>query len=145
MTEPPPARHSGERASSAETDLNTVRIGIITICGIVGAGGYWSLSGKATDDVRPARESRAQAEHLAASVQEVRRKAVPAPDTRTPIKVAEPAFEPDATELLQPSQTFNEVLDAVNADIGPDGEYVDPAALAAVLRSDPELGRLVDP
>jgi hypothetical protein len=124
--------------------LNTVRIGIITICVTLGAGGYWSLRGEATDDVRPAQETRAQTDHLAASVRELRRKAVPATDTRTPIKVAEPAFEADATELLQPSQTFNEVLDAVNADIGPDGEYVDPAALAAVLRSDPELGRLVD-
>ena len=56
----------------------------------------------------------------------------------------EPAFEPDTAELLQPSQTLDEILDAVNADIGPEGEYVDREALAAVLRSDPELGRLLN-
>jgi hypothetical protein len=45
---------------------------------------------------------------------------------------------------VQPSRTLDAVLDAVNADIGPDGKYVDREALAAVLSPDPELGRLLD-
>ena len=124
--------------------MNTVRMGVIAICIAVGASGYLSLRDAATDDVNPAQATRAQTEHFPASVHDVSRNAVPAPDTRTLKQVREPAFEPAASELLQPSRTLNEVLDAVNADIGPDGEYVDPEALAAVLRSDPELSRLLN-
>jgi hypothetical protein len=57
--------------------------------------------------------------------------------------VREPALEPDTSELLQPSLTLDELLDAVNADIGPEGEQVDREALAAMLRSDPELARVL--
>jgi hypothetical protein len=117
--------------------MNTVRIGVITVCLAVGASVYLSLRGAAPDEVRPAQEIRAQTENES-------RDAVHSPETRAPGKVSEPAFEPDETELLQPSQTFDEVLEAVNADIGPDGEYVDREKLAGVLSSDPELGRLLD-
>ena len=39
---------------------------------------------------------------------------------------------------------MSNVIDALNADIGPEGVYVDPQALAEVLRSDPEMSRLLN-
>jgi hypothetical protein len=123
--------------------MNTVRLGVITICAAVGVSGYLSLRRAATDEAQPAQATRAQTEHFAVGDQNVSRSAVHAPDTRALNKVTEPAFESDTSDLVQPSQTLNHVFDAVNADIGPEGEYVDPEALAAVLRSDPELARLL--
>jgi hypothetical protein len=124
--------------------MNTVRIGVITLSAAAGVSGYLSLRGAATDEAQPAQAARAQTEHLAASDQDVSRNAVHAPETLTLDKVRDPAFEPDASDLTQPSQTLDQVFDALNADIGPEGEYVDPEALAATLRSDPELGRLLN-
>lgn len=124
--------------------MNKVRVGVISICVAVGASGYLSLRGAATDDVRPAQETRALTKPLAASDRNASRAAVHAPDVRPPDKVKEPAFETDLPELLQPSHTLDEVVEAVNASIGPEGKYVDREALAAVLSSDPELGRLLD-
>jgi hypothetical protein len=134
----------GERARGAEAGMNTARTAVIVICVAIGASGYLLLRGSATDEVMPAQEARAQTKRLAASDPDMGRIAVQAPDARTLDKVKQPAFEPDAPELQQPSQTLDEVLDAVNAGIGPDGEYVDREALAAVLSSDPELARLLD-
>ena len=124
--------------------MNTVRIGVITLCVAAGAGAYLSLRGAASDDVRPAQETRAQTEHLAANDRNVSRNTVHAPAAPTPDKVRESALEPDSPELLEPSRTLDEVLDAVNADIGPDGEYVDREKFAAVLSADPELSRLLN-
>ena len=124
--------------------MNKVRVGVISICVAVGASGYLSLREAATDDVRPSQETRALTEPLAASDRNVSRKAANAPDVRTPGQVKEAALEPDVPELLQPSHTLDEVVEAVNAGIGPEGRYVDREALAAVLSSDPELGRLLD-
>jgi hypothetical protein len=114
--------------------MNTLRIGVIAIWVVVGASGYLARHGAAPDDVRPVQETRAQKARLVTSDQEVSRDAVHAPET----------FEPDAAEQKQPSHTLDEVLGAVNAGIGPEGEYVDREALAAVLSSDPELARLLD-
>jgi hypothetical protein len=124
--------------------MNTVRIGVIAICAAIGVSGYLSLRSAATDELRPAKETGAQTERLASGSPDTSRIAVHAPDARTIDKVKEPAFEPDAPELVQPSRSLDAVLDAVNADIGPDGKYVDREALAGVLSSDPELGRLLD-
>jgi hypothetical protein len=123
--------------------MNTVRIGVITVCVAVGASAHWFSRDAATGDVRPAQESRAQAEQLLAG-DRVRRDVARAPEGRTLEDVGSPAPEPDATELTQPTPTLDDVLDAVNADIGPEGKYIDREALAAMLSSDPELGRLLD-
>jgi hypothetical protein len=45
----------------------------------------------------------------------------------------------DTTGLLQPTHSVDEVLDLLDADIGPTGLPVDRESLAAELRSDPEL------
>ena len=124
--------------------MNTIRMGVITICVAVGASGYLSLRGTATDEAQPAQASRAQSTNFAASNQAVGRTAEHALDVRTLNTVREPALEPDTSDLKQPSQTPNQIFDALNADIGPEGEYVDPETLAAVLRSDPELGRMLN-
>lgn len=124
--------------------MNAVRIGVITVCVVVGASGYGLLRDAATDAVRPAQETRAPGERHVASDRDGRRDVVPAADARTFEKVSKPEFEPDASGLRQPAPTLDEVLDVVNADIGPDGEYVDREALAAALSSDPELSRLLD-
>jgi hypothetical protein len=124
--------------------MNTVRMSLLTICAVVGASGYLLLRGAATDGAQPTQATRAPTANIAASNPAVSRGEEHAPDVRTLNTVA-PAFEPpDTSELTQPSQTFNQVLDALNADMGPDGEYVDPQALADVLRSDPELSRLLN-
>jgi hypothetical protein len=123
--------------------MNTVRMGVITICAAVGASGYLSLRRAATDEVQPAQATRAQTENFAASHQAVSVSAERALDARSLNTVSEPAFEPDTSELLQPSLTLDELLDAVNADIGPEGEQVDREALAEVLRSDPELAPML--
>jgi hypothetical protein len=123
--------------------MNTVRMGLLTICAAVGASAYLLLRGAATDEAQPTQVTCAPTANIAASNPAVSRSAEHAPDVRTLNTVA-PAFEPpDTSDLTQPSQTFNQVFDALNADIGPDGEYVDPQALAEVLRSDPELSRLL--
>ncbi len=123
--------------------MNTVRMGVITVCVAVGASCYLSLRGAATDEAKPAQATRAQSTNFAATNQAVSRRAEPALDAHTLNTVREPALEPDTSDLTQPSQTPNQIFDALNADIGPEGEYVDPEALAAILRSDPELGRLL--
>ena len=38
--------------------------------------------------------------------------------------------ESDATDMLAPTMTLNEVFDALNADIGPEGEHIDREAVA---------------
>jgi len=123
--------------------MSTVRMIAIAICAAVGVSGYLSLRAAATDEAQPAQATHAQTANFAASNQAGRNEEQ-ALDVRKLNTVTEPAFEPDTSDLTQPSQTFNQVLDALNADIGPEGEYVDPAALAAVMRADPELGRLLN-
>jgi len=124
--------------------MNTVRMGVITICVAVGASGYLLLRGAAPGEAQPAQATRAPTANFAASNQAVRRSAEHALDVRTLHSGREPAFEPDLSDLTQPSRTLNQVFDVLNADIGPEGEYVDPQALAEVLRSDPELNRLLN-
>jgi hypothetical protein len=130
--------------------MNTVRIGVITIWAAVGASGYLSLR-DAADEAPPTQATRApstQATHAqstnrAASSQAIDRRAEHALDAPVLGTVTEPALDPDTSDVTRPLQTQNQVFDALNADIGPQGEYVDPEVLAAMLRSDPELGRLL--
>jgi hypothetical protein len=127
--------------------MNALRIGVVSIWAAVGVIGYLSLRGAATHDAPPAKVTRAQLR--------------PATDAQPPISTATDrsgrpanhaldvhtlgtAIEPDSPDLKQPAQTRNQVFDALNADIGPEGEYVDPRVLAEVLRSDTELNRLVN-
>src|SRR5688572_22665366 len=126
--------------------MNTIRIGVITIWAAVAVTGYLSLRDAATGEAPPAQATRAQSAQIAraqstnraASHQAIDRAEhaldVPALSTAT-----EPAHDPDTSDVTQPAQTQNQVFDALNADIGPEGEYVDPQALAAALGSDPEL------
>lgn len=116
--------------------MNTVRMGVIALCAAVGVSGYFSLRGAATDEAQPAQAARAQPTNFAAANRVVGPRAQHALDV--------PALNTDTSDLAQPSQTRNQVFDALNADIGPEGEYVDPQALAELLRSDPELGRLLN-
>lgn len=124
--------------------MNTVRIGVVTIWAAVGASGYLSLR-DAADEALPTQATRAQSTNRAASNQAIDRRAEHAPDAPVLGTVTVPALDPDTSDLMQPSRTRNQVFDALNADIGPQGEYVDPDALAAMLRSDPELRRLLKP
>jgi hypothetical protein len=124
--------------------MNTARIGLITIGVAVGASVYLSLRGAAPDDVKPAQETRAPVERVALSDQGVSRDTARASAAQTRGEVKEPVFEPGDPELLPPSQTFDQVLEAVNADVGPDGQYVDRETLATVLSSDAELSRLLN-
>jgi hypothetical protein len=143
MTEPHPLAVPGERVVRRGDRMSTVRTIVIAVCAAVGVSCYLSLRGAATDEAQPAKATRVQTAHFAASNQAVGRSEEQAPDVRTLNTATEPAFESDASDLTQPSQTLDDVLEALNADIGPEGEYVDPQALAAVIRADPELARLL--
>jgi hypothetical protein len=123
--------------------MNTVRIGVTALCVAASAAGYLWLRGPATDDVRAVQVNRVQAEQMPMRYQSEHRYLKSAADAQLPDGTSGPAFEPHAPELLPPTQSLQQVQDAVNADIGPEGEYIDPAALAEVLRSDPELARLL--
>jgi hypothetical protein len=133
--------------------MNTVRIGVITIWAAVGVTGYLSLRDAVTGEAPPAQATRAQSAQIAraqstnraASHRAIDRRAEHSLDMPALNTVTEPALDPDTSDVTQPSQTQNQVFDALNADIGPEGEYVDPQALAAALGSDPELGRLLNP
>jgi hypothetical protein len=130
--------------------MNTVRIGVIAIWAAVGVSGYLSVRGAGPDEGQPAQATRVQAarvqpapsgrlptEHHAASARIASRDEAPP----APAAPAAPAFEPDTTDVTQPPQPMNLIADAVNADIGPEGEYVDPASLAETLRSSSEPNR----
>jgi hypothetical protein len=121
--------------------MNTVRMGVIALCAAVGLSGYLSLRGAETEEANPALATRAQKADVAASNHALGRSTEPALDMRTLDTAAGPAFEADASDLMPPSQTLGEVLEAFNADIGAEGEYVDREALADLLRSDPELAK----
>src|SRR5688500_9687206 len=100
--------------------MNTVRMGVITICVAVGASGYLLLRGAPIEEAQPAHVTRAPTANFTVSNQAVSRSAEHALDVRTLNTVA-PAFEPpDTSDLTQPSQTLNQVFDALNADIGPE-------------------------
>jgi hypothetical protein len=144
MTEPHPLAVPGERVVRRGDRMSTVRTIVIAVCAAVGVSCYLSLRGAATDEAQPAQAARAQTANFAASNQAVDGGAEQAPDVRPLNTVTEPAFEADASDLTQPSQTLDDVLQAFNADIGPEGEYVDPQTLAALMRADPELGRLLN-
>lgn len=129
--------------------MNTVRIGVIAIWAAVGVCGYLSLRDVAPDEMQatrlPAEHSgRSQTERLAAGDRVASREAEPARDAGTLASVAEPELEPGTSDVPQSPRTLNHIVDALNADIGPEGEYVDPETLAALLRSDPELSRKVN-
>jgi hypothetical protein len=131
--------------------MNTVRIGVIAIWLAVGASAYLSTRGTATHETPPARVTLEKSTAITgapptgfAATHRGQRRELDALAVHSPGKAGEPAFEPETPELTPPSQSPNQILDALNADIGPEGEYVDPEALAAALRSDPELGRLLN-
>jgi hypothetical protein len=122
--------------------MNTLRIGVITLGVAASAGAYLWLRGPATEDVR-AVQAGDQAELVSVGNQSAQRNAKSAVLAQPADRASEPALKQDSPELTPPSQSLHQVLDTVNADIGPEGEYIDPATLAEVLRSDPELGRLL--
>jgi hypothetical protein len=121
--------------------MKTVRIGVLSLCAAVGAGGYLSPRGTATDEPRPAQAAPARSS-FTASDRRVGLGAEPALDSPA-FDPARSVFEPAASDSTPPPRTLD-VHDALNADIGAEGEYVDPDTLADVLRSDPELARLLN-
>jgi hypothetical protein len=69
-------------------------------------------------------------------------------DPRRPGRTdASPAAEfpegPDTTGLLQESLTVDDLLELADADTGGDSEPVDRSTFAALLKSDPELRRVI--
>jgi hypothetical protein len=137
--------------------MNTVRIGVITVWAAVGASGYLSLRDAARDEPPSAQAihaqspqaTRAQSTNRTANNRTIDRRAEQAlaehPLAEHSLdSVTDPAPGPDASDVTQPLRTQNQVFDVLNADIGPEGEYADPDALATMLRSDPELGRLLN-
>lgn len=52
--------------------------------------------------------------------------------------------ESDATDILARKMTLDELLDALDADIGEGGEPIDREAVGAALRTDPALTETLD-
>jgi hypothetical protein len=133
--------------------MNAVRIGVITLCLAAGTSGYLSLRDAATRDMPSSQSTRAQMTQVTsspASVHSPFSDAAPR-EVQPPAigevggvsGVSELASESDTTGLLAPTATLDELLDAFNADVGQEGEPVDRETLAAVLRADPELARML--
>ncbi len=132
--------------------MNKARIGVITICVTAAASGYLLSRGTATDETPPVRASRVQTADFAASHRVESASADHAPtapgidsQTTPAMPATAPELEPGTLEMLPPSRRFDELLDAMNAAIGPEGEQIDREALAAMLRSDPDLARILNP
>ena len=109
--------------------MNTVRMGVITLCAAVGVERL-SIAARHGDSTRRSRRKQLARSrtHFAASNQAVSRQCGALHRMRSTLNtVREPRSSPDTSDLTQTiADDLNQSLDALNADIGPEGEYVDP-------------------
>jgi hypothetical protein len=120
--------------------MKAARFCVLALCAAIGVSGYLSPRGTATDESQPPKATPAKSATSQPGTGLGPKRALNALARDT---ARQPTLEPAAPDLKAPSQTPNHVFDALNADIGPEGEYVDPNTLAEVLRSDPVLARLL--
>jgi len=126
--------------------MNSVRIGLIIICAAAAASAWLSL--RAPETVAPStpQTTRALTSPFAASdasadaEREARSTAV---EGASEVRALESGS--DTTGVLAPTMTLDELLDALDADIGEEGAPIDREAVGASLRSDPALIRTLRP
>lgn len=122
-----------------------LRIGAITICALAVLAGSFELKRNATSDITNRQPSTAPAAvtTLARTID-----IISANDRRRMTRAgASPVSEflpqSDTTGLLQESLSIDDLLDEANADPGPGFIPVDRKRFAALLRSDPELRKVI--
>ena len=116
--------------------MNAVRIGLITLCAAASVGAWLSLRDTETPEAPAPQATRAPMNPFASSTPGSQRTA---PAMNKASELRELPDELDATDVLAPKMTLDELLDALDADIGEDGEPIDREAVGASLRTDPAL------
>lgn len=125
--------------------MNAVRIGLITLCAAASVGAWLSLRDTETPEAPAPQATRAPMNPFAASTSGSSASSADnssqgtAPAMNKASELREPPDESDATDILAPKMTLDELLDALDADIGEGGEPIDREAVGASLRTDPAL------
>ena len=127
--------------------MNAVRIGLITLCAAASFGAWLSLRDTETREPPARQATRAPMNPFAASTpgssaasaDNSSRRTAPATAMNKASELRELPDESDATDILAPKMTLDELLDALDAGIGEDGEPIDREVVGASLRTDPAL------
>jgi hypothetical protein len=127
--------------------MNAVRIGLITLCAAASVGAWLSLRDTETPEPPAPQATRAPVNPFAASTpgssassaDNSSQRTAPATAMNKASELRELPDESDATDILAPKMTLDELLDALDAGIGEDGEPIDREAVGASLRTDPAL------
>jgi hypothetical protein len=127
--------------------MNAVRIGLITLCVAASVGGWLSLRDTETPEAPAPQATHAPMNPFAASTpgssassaDNSSQRTAPATAMNKASELRELPDESDATDILAAKMTLDELLDALDADIGEDGEPIDREAVGASLRTDPAL------
>ena len=132
--------------------MNRVRIGLITLCAAASVGAWLSLRDTETPEPPAPQATRAPINPFAASTpgssassaDNSSQRTAPATAMNKASELRELPDESDATDILAPKMTLDELLDALDAGIGEDGEPIDREAVGASLRTDPALTRTLE-
>lgn len=127
--------------------MNRVRIRLISLCAAASVGAWLSLRDTETPEAPAPQATRAPMNPFAASTSgssassadNSSQRTAPATAMNKASELRELPDESDATDILAPKMTLDELLDALDADIGEDGEPIDREAVGASLRADPAL------
>jgi hypothetical protein len=127
--------------------MNAVRIGLITFCAAASVGAWLSLRDTQTPEAPAPQATGAPMNPFAASTpgspassaDNSSQRTAPATAMNKASELRELPDESAATDILAPKLTLDELLDALDADIGEDGEPIDREAVGASLRTDPAL------
>lgn len=132
--------------------MNRVRIGLITLCAAASVGAWLSLRDTETPEAPAPQATRAPLNPFVASTpgssalaaEKSPQRAVLATAMNRASEPRELPDEPDATDIFAPKMTLDELLDALDADIGEGGEPIDREAVGASLRTDPALAEALE-
>src|SRR5687767_3332104 len=119
--------------------MNAVRIGLITLCAAASVGAWLSLRDTETPEAPAPQATRAPLNPFDASTPGSSQRTAPVTAMNKASELRELPDESDATDVVAPKMTLDELLDALDADIGEDGEPIDREAVGASLRTDPAL------
>ena len=132
--------------------MNRVRIGLITLCAAVSVSAWLSLRDTETREPPARQATRAPMNPFAtsapgssgSSADKSSQRAALATAMNKASELRELPDESDATDILARKMTLDELLDALDADIGEGGEPIDREAVGASLRTDPALTETLD-
>jgi hypothetical protein len=132
--------------------MNRVRIGLITLGAAASVSAWLALRDTETPEAPAPQATRAPLNPFAASPPGSSASSADNSSQRTaPATAMNNASEPrelpdasDATDMLASKITLDELLDALDAAIGADGQPIDREAVGASLRTDPALTETLD-